>query len=505
VVVGGGVSGASFALQLSRASAQCGAIHIVEPAPRVGPGLAYSTTDPDHRLNGTLDSHVLDPARLTELRTWCHDNGILSADPEAQLPSGATFIRRHDFGRYVADQIQRNAVNPHTGTTITHCRDTAVQWKPSTAHPAGTVLLASGRRLPADVVVVATGNPLPRLQHPFVPEHLANPRIIANPLNGLALQGVPLDARVLVVGTGLTALDVLSTLVRRAHTGPILAVSRRGLRPRPQPPEVLGPAPMPPRTSGPTPLEQVMAPIPPFVQALGDTYSMAGLYGALRSQIRRDSAQGKTWHAAFDLFRDAVWRIWPRVPLAEKQKFLRRMRTWYDVHRFRSPPHNDALVQRAQDCGTIQFVRARLTQVAADPDGGPVQVALTANGAITRSAFDLVINCSGLDAGNDHRQNPFLQSAQAQGLLVTDPTGLGFHVDASCRAISATGQACPHVRVIGPPTLGAHGDSQGVRFIAVQIYRMLPDVLDTLSGQAFGGRDNSLADAAARNKGLPKK
>lgn len=482
VVVGGGLSGASFAVQLSRASRQRLRIVIIEPRPEVGKGLAYSTLDPDHRLNVALDSHIVDPSRLTELREWCDSQGIVQADPEARLPSGYIFIRRRDFGRYVSELVQRNALNPDTGTTITHWQDSATAI--DTLDTGGAcVHTAAGKRIDAHLVVVATGNPLPRLQRPFGPEHLRHPGIVANPLLPGVLDVIPAGARVLVVGTGLTALDVLSTFVRRGHRGHILAVSRRGLRPRPQPPAMLGDAPPPPRPDAPTPLEQVLAPTPDFIGALGESYGVADLYHALRRQIRQDEAQGKTWHAAFDLFRDSVWRIWAGLSVSERRKFVRKLRPWYDVHRFRSPPRNDQMVARAQEQGLITFAQARLAHVSSDVDGPGVCVQLVAAGQRGEHVFDAVVNCTGLDSSRYDEDNPFLRSAMARGMLVPDPTGLGFQVDADCRVIDTQGLPNPCIRVVGPPTLGAHGDSQGVRYIAVQIYRMLPDVLSCLEAE----------------------
>lgn len=479
VVVGGGLSGASFAVQLSRASRQCLRIVIIEPRPEIGKGLAYSTLDPEHRLNVALDSHIVDPSRLMELREWCDSQGIVQADPGARLPSGYIFIRRRDFGRYVSELVRRNALNPDTGTTIAHWQDSAVAMDLLETGGA-CVHTATGKRIEAYLVVVATGNPLPRLQRPFGAEHLHHPRIVANPLQAGALDAVPPDARVLVVGTGLTALDVLSTFVRRGHRGHILAVSRRGLRPRPQPPAMLGNVPPPPRPGALTPLEQVLAPTPGFIKALGESYGVADLYHALRRQIREDEAQGRTWHAAFDVFRDAVWRIWARLPVTERRKFVRKLRPWYDVHRFRSPPRNDQMVAQAQQQGLITFARARLEHVSSGVEESGVRVCLVAEGLRQEHAFDAVVNCTGLDSSRYDEDNPFLRSAMACGVLVPDPTGLGFQVDADCRAIDAQGLPSPGIRVVGPPTLGAHGDAQGVRYIAVQIYRMLPSVLSHL-------------------------
>ena len=99
VIVGGGFTGAAAAVHLVRASHAALAITIVEPREELGRGLAYSTEDPDHRLNGNSDSHVVDLADASELNRWCAANGILARDPEARSRNGYTFIRRHDFDK----------------------------------------------------------------------------------------------------------------------------------------------------------------------------------------------------------------------------------------------------------------------------------------------------------------------------------------------------------------------------------------------------------------------
>jgi hypothetical protein len=64
-------------------------------------------------------------------------------------------------------------------------------------------------------------------------------------------------------------------------------------------------------------------------------------------------------------------------------------------------------------------------------------------------------------------------------------------VDARCRPIGTNGLAHPRLRVVGPPTAGTFGDPLGTLFIAPQIARVVPEMLDGL-----GVRMNE--DASAR-------
>jgi uncharacterized NAD(P)/FAD-binding protein YdhS len=495
-IVGGGFTGVCAAVNVVRATPVPLAITLIEPDETPGRGLAYATPDPDHRLNGPTHTHSVLPADAWHLARWCHDQAIARDDPESVRPDGMMFIRRADYARYLGASLAQHADWPATGSRIVHRR----------AHATGLardgegwrVALSEGAAVHADAVFVATGNARPRLQPPL--DALARHRaVIADPFDGARLRAIDRDA-------GLTALDVLSTLVRAAHRGPITVVSRHGLRPRGQAPT---PAALPPAADlaalealpGDTILARILAAPPAFLASEAVQPEVRAWLRALRARIRSAIAEGGTWHGPFDELRDTLWQTWPRLPAREQRRFLRSLRTWYDVHRFRTPPQNDALVQAAVAQGRIRFRAARLVSVAdsaagsapasaADPAfsaaGAPLVVALRERNAPApvHEPCDAIVNCTGLDARGPLRANAFLAMLAEQGWLRADACGLGVAVDAQCRAIGADGRGEPTLRVFGPPTAGTFGDPIGAMFIAAQIARALPDVLATLRPSA---------------------
>jgi uncharacterized NAD(P)/FAD-binding protein YdhS len=467
-VVGGGLSGAAAAIQLVQGSREEIAVTLVEPREALGRGMAYTADDPDHRLNGTAETHSLDPLDPSDLLRWCESSGLFARDPGAISAAGQVFLRRQDFGRYVGDRLREHAHRADTGSTIRHLRDRAVD-----AHDEPrrvTVRTARGAELPAELVVVATGNAAPRLPA-LLAGFESHPGVIADPFDLGRIRSLPADARVLLLGSGLTALDIVSTLLRREHRGPIAVRSRRGLRPRPaRPPAEPGSKP------GPTLLERIEGPVPAFVRAAGPRPTVRALLRALRRRIREDTARGGDWYAAFDDLRDVVWQIWPAVRPGEKRRFHRRLRHWYDAHRFRAPPQNDAMVRAAEREGRVAYgVLPGRTRVEATRDGF----------SLGDESFDTIVNCTGLDLAAGAQGNPFLEALLARGLATIDPSGVCFAVDAQCRPIGRDGRAHPRLRVIGPPTAGAFGDPLGVPFIVPQVRRIVPGMLATLESAAL--------------------
>ena len=487
VIVGGGFTGASAAIQLVRGSTLPLSVTIIDPAERAGRGLAYQALDPDHRLNAPSFVHSLIPDDTWHFSRWCLGEGLPERDPAALSPDGSLYLRRADFGRYIEQTLQAHASWPGTGSTIDHVRDHAVDLSPPSQPLA--VSTAGGHRLPADLLFVATGNPLPRLPRPFDPAWAAHPAVIENPLDTPRLHAISPQARVLLVGSGLTALDVLSTLVRRQHSGEILVVSRHGLRPRPQ-----GPLPeaLTQATSlqalallpGGALLDRIAGPPPVFLSADDVPRTALRWLRALRAEIARIEAGGGLWYQPFDDLRDAVWQLWPTLPAPEKRRFQRRLRTWYDVHRYRSPPQNQGIVDAALAEGRIRFVAARLQSASAVAEDRGIAVAWRQPGesAARQQVFDTVINCTGLDALAGLSSNPFLVSAIQRGWLRRDACAMGLEVDARCCAVGADGTVRPTLRLVGPPTVGTFGDPIGAMFIAAQIHRLLPDALHTLAG-----------------------
>jgi uncharacterized NAD(P)/FAD-binding protein YdhS len=489
VIVGGGFSGCCLAVNLVRRSSQPLAITIIESRPKLGQGLAYSTLDPEHRLNAPSFVHSLIPEEAWHFTQWCLDQRLADTDPQAARADGASYQRRSDFARYIEHTVKAHAYWPSTGSSITHLRASALAIRTLEAPAQRSYLVSTqdGRDIHADLVVCATGNHLP-----IRPTYLAaglddHPGVICNPFDGERLEAIQLDAKVLVVGAGLTALDALSTLIKQGHRGPITVASRHGLRPVAQ-------GPMPPalelaktaeglaKLPGTLVIDRIMGPAPAFLADADVPVTVRAWLQALRQKTLESIAEGKTWHAPFDDLRDALWQLWPRLPASEKRRFLRHLRTLYDVHRYRTPPQNDEMVRAAEVQGQVQFRAARVLQVCSKEEGR-LQVQLKSHSVLTSASeqFDAMVNCAGLDGGKALVANPLLANLLHAKLILPDSCAMGVEVDRQCRAVNALGQAQPGLRFIGPPTMGMFGDPIGAMFISAQIHRLIPDIL-----QGFG-------------------
>lgn len=467
IIIGGGFSGASAAVQLARKIADPIAIKVIEPAAELGAGLAYSTDDPVHRLNAITAAHSIDVADPFHFTDWCREQGLAQGDPDALVANGEMFVRRRDFRRYLKETVAAHAAMSN-GSTITHVRERASDLR--LTRDGVHVVLESGEETAADMAILAPGNPPWRQPAWASGSGAGHPRIFLEPMRS-GLNGIPAEAKVLVVGAGLTALDIIASLTARGHSGPITAISRRGMRPQAQAPRILAPPADPPEPPV-VPLDLLQGVLPDYVT--GDPLTALELLRGMRRHAARTAEEGMGWQAGFDAVALPLSRIWPRLPLAEKQRVLRHLRPFYDAHRFRTPPMTDAAVRLCEAAGQVAFRKATIRALdVADEDRLVAQ--LHGPGRVSRQeAFDAVINCTGLDSAGTLHHDRLLASLHQQGMVTSHPTGLGIVTDEENRIVSASGGIAPQVRAIGALSAGVFGDPLGVFFISAQVHRLIP-------------------------------
>ena len=160
----------------------------------------------------------------------------------------------------------------------------------------------------------------------------------------------------LLVGTGLTMVDVVVSLLDAGHRGPIQAISRRGLMPQPHVAGRHAPFALP---------EAYPVPLSHHLQHL-------------RREARKATAQGIPSQAIMDSVRHWVQEIWCRASEAERRRFLRHARPWWDIHRHRIAPAVAIRIDQARMSGQLRIDAGRISTLTAGPGG--VEIIYTPRG-----------------------------------------------------------------------------------------------------------------------------
>src|SRR3954451_19828817 len=213
-IIGGGFFRAMVAAQLAvRGIASV----LVDGSGRAGKGVAYSTTEPAHLLN----------VRAEGMSAWAGEPDHFATRFEAEGGDQRGFAERRLFGRYLDDILDEAVVSGRTEVVNLG----AV--RASRAGDGWRVELEGGEALQADAIALAVGNQEPE---PLSAFGSAGHRFIRNPWGAearLAVQALVEGGQTaLLVGTGLTMVDLVLSLDAAGHRGRIIALSRRGLIPR---------------------------------------------------------------------------------------------------------------------------------------------------------------------------------------------------------------------------------------------------------------------------------
>ncbi len=465
-IIGGGFTGTAVAIRLCDSVRTQLSITIIEPREELGGGLAYCGNDPDHRVNGTHELLVLFPDDIGHFARWYEAAGAAARDPEARAESGVRYVRRSDVRRYMNETLQETLDANAYGSSVHHVRDRATGAR--RVNHAVQIELASGCTIEPDLTILAFGGQRPSPPGTVTAEAQNHGGYVGDPFEAEAVSEISPDNAVLLVGTGLTAADVVATLSRQGHRGSITAISRRGLLPQPQG-EVPDVAEL---------MQRLARPVPRFIERHGEGLTLRAAVRALRRDMAAAVAEGRDLKAPFDEVRDAAGWLWPSFTDVEKRRFLRHLKPWYDVNRYRMVPQTGAIVAAMQASGQLDFRVARLAGLEAR--GTCLEALLVGrDGTVTREAFETVINCTGPKTMSD---DPFIGALSDLGLARPDSMGLGLEVDGTGRVLDAAGHAQDAIWAFGLLTRGRFGDMTAIPQIAFRLHRSLPALGEALTG-----------------------
>lgn len=436
VIIGGGFSGAVMAWHLHRTAPHRHDIIIVEPRSEIGRGLAYDSSDPSHRINVPAMKMNLDFDEEGHFEQWLIAQGYPARDPASVVADVHLFPARTAFGDYVNAHIRE------LGQAVTHRQASAQAVIPDQG--GYRVTCDNGEDIHADAVVLAVCHTPPQL-----PASLAalrdHPRLIANPWQRGALNGIAPDDRVLIVGTGLTMADIVASLDSQGHRGNITAVSRRGLRSQ-------------------THATREMEPFGDF--ASDPARTTLSLLRHVRRNIADAVQQGLTWHPVLDQMRLQGTEIWRALPISERAKLIRYLRPFWDTYRFRIAPQvNDVILRRIAN-GTLAIQAASVRANATAGDDIAVDLRPRRSERWDRRTFDAMVLATGPAHGTVFDGNPLLGQIRDLGLARPDPLGLGIDVDWEGHAIGRDGQATGPLFVVCPLARGTVGELMGAPDIA---------------------------------------
>jgi uncharacterized NAD(P)/FAD-binding protein YdhS len=429
VVVGGGFSGSMAAAQLLRCVGQTGLpvrVALVERKGAIGEGVAYGTRESAHLLNVPAGRMSAWPDRPDDFVQWVsrrHREGVSSQD----------FLPRQWYGEYVRETLLATARQFDGGAKLCVVFD---EVRRVARHPAGgwMVHLARGESLRAEAVVLALGHRPPADP---ISRQWSGPRtrLIADPWRPFAMNVVGPDEPVVILGSGLTAVDTVLSLTQQPRQTPITLVSRRGLLPQAH-------------AAAPVPLADLQPLVSELIATPGGLRART-LLGKIKRMVRQLARGGGDWRGVVDGLRPHTETLWQAMPIAERQRFLYTIRPFWEVHRHRMALTIAERFRTLLDQGQVRLVGGRVESAQAEGDSVRLVLRERITDRLIETEAGWVVNCTGPMPSNSVESNPVIGSLIVYGFLQPDELALGIETTLDGNALAADGMEVADLFVVG--------------------------------------------------------
>ncbi|PHN25281.1 FAD/NAD(P)-binding protein [Pseudomonas sp. ICMP 561] len=447
LIIGGGLSGSMLAVQLLRLPGNR-RISIIETRSELGRGEAYSATELGHTLNGNAARMSVDPDNADDLTQWLTQFIAEGGWPESfeqDVPVAELFPPRGIFGLYVQQRLaEARSIGSRYGSSVEHVRGEVVDLE--TQAQGVTLSLADGQSLHGRFAVLATGmyaaSRTPQRQSDGLNAAAVDPWDVS------AMRQLDPQARVLIIGSGLTMVDAVVSLQQSGHRGPVDIFSRHGLLPhvRRQPPA--------------------------WVDFLGEDHTLRSprqLLRKVREQCAQAIERGVDWQAPLDTVRANIGRLWHQAPDVQRRQFVRHVRPWWESHHHRSPPLSAALLAQLIDQGRVTIQAASLQGCEVLPSGQlQIRIRHRGQGETSTIVGDALINSTGIEYDWRRVDRPLPRQLLARGLIQPGPLALGIAADQGGAVLDAQGRVSDRLFAMGPPLRGLWWESTAVTDVALQ-------------------------------------
>jgi uncharacterized NAD(P)/FAD-binding protein YdhS len=455
-IIGGGLSGTLAAINLLRYSKSVGAIFLIEKKKeQMAKGLAYSNTLKYQPLNVRASQMSLFSEFPVHFVKWLYQNRSKYAQEIGEF-SADSFISRRVFGEYLKSTLYQTAKDAQELKKLHFINDEALAIE-QTSPNKYTINFKETAALEVDKIVLALGNfpppPLAIHNQGFLKSDL----YVSNPWE-FELDKIHPKEPVFIIGSGLTMIDIVGSLHAQNHQGKIYVLSRRGLVPLPH--------------------QLYEVPIYKLKALPSRAYlSLNDILTWFREEKHNASHLGYDWHSVVNAVRDKAPEIWQKLDLPEKQRFLRHLRPFWEVHRHRMPLKSAHLISKLQKEGQLEIIAGKLVDIQNDSNQAKVEFRRRKQPLNEEVYVDKVINCTGSETNLYKISSPLLKNLLDKGWLQTDDLYLGIQTDKYAHLINQKGEALGNIFVIGSLRKSGLWESTSLKEIRYQA-ELLPKHLD---------------------------
>lgn len=447
-IVGGGFSGLMVLANLVKQADKPFTVEWFNRDDTLGAGLAYGTKLNTHLLNVRADRMGAFSGQPEGFYQWLRTaKGITRT---ARVWPGndfeeTSFLPRLLYAEYLK-HIMEETLNEAEGKGILVTRHRADVTDAALDNPVTQQMMLSVRQgnlkgnMLVDAMVLATGNLPPRrfgflagINNPqahYVPDVW---NVADCPQFTRSVKYMPDDAEIVILGTGLTAVDMVFTLRAKGFNGKITAISRNGALPQ---------------------VHKTCDTYRPWLWCIDTRQApktALGLFTGLRHEVKQAQQRGYDWRAVLDSLRPVTQTLWRQLDVQEKRRFLQKLSTLWNIHRHRMAPQIQEQLLAMQQESTFRVIAGMIYHVGSEKDHLTLSFRRRGQNRMETITPVLVINCTGPEYDIANCNHELLKNLRDRGLITVGALRVGIELNASG---TAKGEAGDALFPIGPMLMG---------------------------------------------------
>ena len=446
LIIGGGFCGVMTMVNLLKKAKSPIEITLFNASYPEGRGIAYSTYSDQHVLNvqtRNMSAFVDDPDHFLN---WVKETASTNTSAE-ELPG--TYLPRNLYGKYI-DHIYQNALKSkpeHVSLRIINEEVIDLDEKENRVE----VITSAGNKFSGDKALLATGNHLPGNPPIENKDFFKSRRYFANPWHAASVSNTEGNSPILIIGTGLTMVDVVLGLRENNFSGKIIALSPKGF-------SILA--------------HKKHHQQRYILDELSPPYTLTSLYKLFYKHVRNAHRRGESGETVVDAVRSKTQEIWQQLSLEDKKSFMSHVRHLWGVARHRLPGDIHAFIQSLIKDEKLEVLAGRIQNIVENDGEVHVTVKPKSGNDVKELRVSRVINCTGPQTDITRFNSPLYQSALKKNIVSPDEMRLGIHASPEGAIHSGKSSLNGKIFTIGTLLKGQLWESTAVPELRVQADRM---------------------------------
>jgi len=405
-IIGAGFSGLMTAIHLIRSQRDDIQIVMVSPQSCFGKGVAYNTYSKHHLLNVVVGKMSCFPEQPEHFLEW-----IGTKEPFQNLEKNllaTIYAPRELYGKYL-EETWKQVLHDDKPQNMEIVHAEAIKIEKHLEEQKYQIHLSNNQTLVSDYVVLATGNDLPK--NPSIKNNafFKSPLYFQNPwLKACVNEAESLDS-VLLVGNGLTMVDVVLGLLENNFKGNIYSLSPNGFQILPH------------RHNGVAYTKMLPEIAPPF--------HITKLFSVFRKHISFVRQFGISAEPVIDSVRGISQKIWQELSIQDKQIFMRHIRHLWGVARHRLPTYIYDQMQQLQRNKNLHIIKGKLLDLEQEQNQIKVRYWDKKEKKESYIWVHRIVNCTGPNTDISKSNNPLITSLFEERLIDKDDLALGIKTD----------------------------------------------------------------------------